>query len=145
MSIAMTTVLPEPVAILKASRGRPSLRRAFSARMTLRALVSPIFSAASVEVDRRLGGLDLAEEEASVAVLGAPVGEEVLRDAPSCAGSPGARQRATAWRISLTISFGCCRMPPPNWRASCGEAFLGFGDRDEELARAGGARLDLAR
>jgi hypothetical protein len=44
----MTTVLPEPVAILNASRGRPSLRRTFSCWITLSALVSPDFSAASV-------------------------------------------------------------------------------------------------
>ncbi len=48
MSMAISTVLPEPVAILKANRGRPPLCSAFSARMTFSALVSPVFSAASV-------------------------------------------------------------------------------------------------
>ena len=66
----MTTVLPEPVAILNARRGRPSLRRAFSARITLSALVSPMRLGRLGQVDRRLGGLDLAEEEPALAVLG---------------------------------------------------------------------------
>ena len=48
MSIAMTTVLPEPVAILKARRGRPWFSRAFSDAMTLRALLSPVRAATSV-------------------------------------------------------------------------------------------------
>ncbi len=44
----ITTVLPEPVAILKAIRGSPPLRESFSARITFSALVSPDRSAASV-------------------------------------------------------------------------------------------------
>ncbi len=48
MSIAITTVLPEPVAIFIARRGRPPLRRVFSAAMTLSAFVSPRRVAASV-------------------------------------------------------------------------------------------------
>jgi hypothetical protein len=80
MSMAMTTVLPDPVAILKAVRGRPSLRSAFSARMTLRAFRVAHALGRLGQVDGRLRGLDLAEEEAPLTVVRAPVFEEVAGD-----------------------------------------------------------------
>jgi hypothetical protein len=41
ISIAMTTVLPEPVAILSATRGRPPLKAAFSSRSSFSIHESP--------------------------------------------------------------------------------------------------------
>ena len=85
----MTTVLPEPVAILKARRGRPSLRRAFSAADDVERLGVADLLGGLGQVDRGLGGLELAEEEAALAVLGAPVREQVAAWSGWCAGSPG--------------------------------------------------------
>ena len=69
MSMAMTTVLPEPVAILNAVRGRPSLRRAFSCADDVERLGVTDPLGGLGQVDRRLDGLDLAEEQAPLAVL----------------------------------------------------------------------------
>ena len=79
MSIAIRTVLPEPVAILNANRGRPPLWAAFSCADDVERLGVAELLGGLGQVDRGLGGLDLAEEEAALAVLVAPVGEQVAR------------------------------------------------------------------
>jgi len=48
MSIAMTTVLPEPVAILNAVRGKPGLDVSLAARSSFSIQASPYFLATSV-------------------------------------------------------------------------------------------------
>ena len=48
MSMAMTTVLPEPVAILNAMRGRPGFEVSFAARIVFSIQASPYFLATSV-------------------------------------------------------------------------------------------------
>ena len=48
MSMAMTTVLPEPVAILKAMRGRPGFDVSFASRSAFSIQASPYFRATSV-------------------------------------------------------------------------------------------------
>ena len=48
MSMAMTTVLPEPVAILNAMRGRPGFDVSFASRIAFSIQASPYFLATSV-------------------------------------------------------------------------------------------------
>ncbi len=47
-SMAMTTVLPDPVAILRASRGKPGFEVSFASRMSFSIQASPNFLATSV-------------------------------------------------------------------------------------------------
>ena len=75
MSMAMTTVLPEPVAILKAMRGRPGFDVSLASRIAFSIQASPYFSATSVMIDSGFEGLDLAEEELLLAVRVGPVGK----------------------------------------------------------------------
>ena len=64
MSIAITTVLPEPVAILKRHAGQIRGWRARSAsRISFSIQVSPYFVGDLGDVDGRLQRFDLAEEE----------------------------------------------------------------------------------
>ena len=68
MSIAMTTVLPEPVAILKAMRGRPGFEVSLAfADVVLDPGVAEFLGDLG-DVDDRLQGLDLAEEELALAL-----------------------------------------------------------------------------
>ena len=48
MSIAMTTVFPEPVAILNAVRGKPGFEVSFARRSVVSIQASPYFLATSV-------------------------------------------------------------------------------------------------
>ena len=68
MSMAMTTVLPEPVAIFIAMRLRPGFDAALTSPSQVLIQLSPTFLAASVRIDERLQGFDLAEEELVLAV-----------------------------------------------------------------------------
>ena len=80
MSIAMTTVLPDPVAILSASRDRPALYASAPRRRAGSSIhASPTFVADLGEVDRRLERLDLAEEQLPFPVLVGPVLEQPAR------------------------------------------------------------------
>ena len=63
MSIAMTTVLPAPVAILSAMRGRPGLDASFASSQLVRDPGVAVLAGDLGEVDGRLQRLDLAEEE----------------------------------------------------------------------------------
>ena len=66
------------------------------ARMTLRALVSPMRVCGLGQVDRRLDGLDLAEEEAAAR-------------GPRRASRPAAR----GWRRGVRVALECASGPPP--------------------------------
>ena len=75
MSIAITTVLPEPVAILKAMRGRPGFDVSLASRARSRSRRRRTSWRDLGEVDRRFERLDLAEEELLLALGVGPVVE----------------------------------------------------------------------
>ena len=125
--MAMTTVLPEPVAILKASRGQAGVGRVVGfAEVVLDPGVAELLGDLG-DVDGRFEGLDLAEEELLLAVGIGPVFEQAgggRRDADVAA------LRATSstrWRMWLTILFSSIR----SWvhsvsKTSCLPFFLGL-------------------
>ena len=97
--------------------------------------MSPMLLGDLGQVDRRLGGLELAEEEPPLAVLAAPVLEQVAGDRRDVRVALQRASGPTAWRISLTISFGCWRVGPPNCvHRQLARTLLRPRDRDEELA-----------
>jgi hypothetical protein len=110
MSIAITTVLPEPVAIFRAMRGMPSLCSALILGDHGAAVAEALGRAAGHlgEEDRRLGGLTLGEEDAVLAVGSAQCRSSlaVVAVAP---GYPASRQLATSWRSSLMSVLSCLR------------------------------------
>ena len=74
--MAMTTVLPDPVAILRASRGKPGFEVSFASRTSFSIQASPNFLATSVMIDDGFEGLDLAEEQLAFALGVGPVAEQ---------------------------------------------------------------------
>ena len=103
MSMAMTTVLPEPVAILKAMRGRPGFDVSLASRSVVLDPGVAEFLGDLGEVDDGFQGLDLAEEELLLAVGVGPVAQEARRgrrDADVSAFAPHARR---GWRMRLTL------------------------------------------
>ena len=79
MSMAMTTVLPDPVAILNAMRYRPGFLPSFSSRR--RASIQGWLMAGDLgDVDGRLERLDLAEEERRGALGVLPVAQQLAGD-----------------------------------------------------------------
>ncbi len=79
MSIAMTTVLPEPVAILNAMRGRPGFEVSLAARSRVLDPGIAVFLGDLGDVDGGFEGFDLAEEELLLAVGIGPVVEQAAR------------------------------------------------------------------
>ncbi len=68
MSMAMTTVLPDPVAILKAMRGRPGFEVSFASRSVVLDPGVAVLLGDLGDVDGGLEGFDLAEEQLLLAV-----------------------------------------------------------------------------
>ncbi len=70
MSMAMTTVLPEPVAIFKASAEQAGVRRVVGLAEPVLNPGVAVFPRHLGDVDGRFQGFDLAEEELLLAVWG---------------------------------------------------------------------------
>ena len=117
----MTTVLPEPVAILSATRGRPGLcvvvrRRAGRSRSRRRRS----FVGDLGEVDRRLERLDLAEEQRLLALRVGPVLEQArrrCRHADVAAGAPQGDPLADA--VDAFVLFDAVLRPLRLERSCC--------------------------
>ena len=139
----MTTVLPEPVAILNAMRGSPPLCCWFSCADDVERLGVADLLGGLGQVDRGLGRLDLAEEEAALAFLGAPVVEQVARrrrDVRVLLRPPACDRLADLVDDLVRLLLD----GPEGVEGELGlRRLLGARDRNEELARSA-ARLDLA-
>ena len=95
MSMAMTTVLPEPVAILKAIRGRPGFDVSFASRSRVLNPGVAVFLRHLGDVDGGFERFVLAEEELLLAVGIGPVGKQACgggRHADVAALAPHARR-----------------------------------------------------
>ena len=73
ISMAITTVLPVPVAILNAMRGRPGFDASLAARWSFSIQASPYFFAYFGDVDGGFEGFVLAEEQLPFAAWIGPV------------------------------------------------------------------------
>ena len=89
--MAMTTVLPEPVAILNAMRGRPGFDVSLASRSVVLDPGVAVLLGDFGDVDGGFEGFDLAEEELLLAVGVGPVLEQARggrRDADVAALAP---------------------------------------------------------
>ena len=124
ISIAITTVLPVPVAILSPTRGRPSLWSCVLGLEPAAVVGGAVPTGDLGEEDRRLGRLALAEEHRVVAVGGS---------AAQCASSLRvygvtpfqllARHRSTSRRMSLISEFCSRRSPVTSKSKACWSTF----------------------
>ena len=130
ISIAITTVLPVPVAIFRPTRGRPALCSALTGSRR-RAVVGRAVPPGDLgQEDRCLGRLALAEEDRILAVGSrSPVGEELAACRASRRSSCSARHRSTSRRMSLISEFSSTRSPVASKSSACCSPapLLGFG------------------
>ena len=162
ISIAITVVLPLPVAIFRAMRSSSGLACSFAPLDVLPELGVALLPARDLgQPDDRLDRLDLAEERPHaleiVAAASASASRAVAGVTPQSAGFGSARHDATCERISLMIGVGlysCSSVERPSsslkTRLSCFASFffcfLGLRNRREELRlRASLQRPDVER
>ena len=93
ISIAITVVLPAPVASLKAMRNRSGFASAFS----VRSRSDSCFGATSASHIGGLHRLDLAEEQAAPSVGAAPVAQQPGSYRCNCGAESGIAQRACGY------------------------------------------------
>ena len=140
MSIAMTTVLPLPVAILKAMRSRPGFAPSLASRSRVSRYGLPNLGAYSVRKIGRLDGLDLAEEEPPVTLGIAPVLQQPARRARNARIVALAPVRDGAAHLVDVVVLAQPIVGPLRAELELLALLLGLRDGDEVGARA--ARLD---
>jgi len=136
----MTTVLPEPVAILRAIPGEAGVRGVVGLGEAVGDPGVAVLAGDLGDVDHGLEGLDLAEEEAAVAVGVGPVLEELAGgggDADVAALSPDGDLAADVVDEAVLLA-AVLGLEVGVEAELAGALLLGAGDGDEVLAGAAG-------